>query len=180
VDEPGGSRWNATTARAALRRHWLFALLFTLGVLLRVMAQVAYQPAILYYDSPGYIRSSYQLNPVGRDPLGYLFVVRLLLEAFHDLAALAAFNHLLGLSIAGLIYAVLLRRGVKPWIAALATVPVLLDGFQLLIEQMVMSEPMFQFFIVLGIALLLWRPRPTPGRRSREQHSPGTSACGWC
>jgi len=161
VDEPGGSRWNATTARAALRRHWLFALLFTLGVLLRIMAQVAYQPAILYYDSPGYIRSSYQLNPVGRDPLGYLFVVRLLLEAFHDLAALTAFNHLLGLSIAGLIYAVLLRRGVKPWMAALATVPVLLDGFQLLIEQMVMSEPLFQFFIVLGITLLLWHRRPT-------------------
>jgi hypothetical protein len=161
VDEPGGSRWNATTAQVALRRHWLFALLFTLGVLLRIMAQVAYQPAILYFDSPGYIRSSYQLNPVGRDPLGYLVAVRLLLGAFHDLAALAAFNHLLGLSIAGLIYAVLLRRGVKPWMAALATVPVLLDGFQLLIEQMVMSEPLFQFFLVLGIALLLWRRRPT-------------------
>jgi hypothetical protein len=144
-----------------LRRHWLFALLFTLGVLLRVMAQVAYQPAILYFDSPGYIHGSFQLNPVGRDPLGYLVAVRLLLGAFHDLAALAAFNHLLGLSIAGLIYAVLLRRGVKPWIAALATLPVLLDGFQLLIEQMVMSEPLFQFFVVLGIVLLLWRARPT-------------------
>ncbi len=44
--------------------------------------------------------------------------------------------------------------------AALATGPVLLDGFQLLIEQMVMSEPQFEFFVVLGIALLLWRPRP--------------------
>jgi dolichyl-phosphate-mannose-protein mannosyltransferase len=160
VEEPGGSRWNATTAQAALRRHWLFVLLFTLGVLLRIMAQVAYQPAILYFDSPGYIRSSYQLNPVGRDPLGYLLAIRLLLGAFHDLAALAVFNHLLGLAIAGLIYVVLLRRSVKPWIAALATVPVLLDGFQLLIEQMVMSEPLFQFFLVLGITLLLWRRRP--------------------
>ena len=120
ADEPGGWRRHATTAQAALRRHWLFALLFTLGVLLRIMAQVAYRPVILYFDSPGYIRSSYQLNPVGRDPLGYLVVVRLLLGAFHDLAALAAFNHVLGLGIAGLIYAVLLRRGVKPWIAALA------------------------------------------------------------
>ena len=161
ADKPGGWRGHAATAQAALRRHWLFALLFTLGVLLRIMAQVAYQPVILYFDSPGYIRSSYQLNPVGRDPLGYLLAVRLLLGAFHDLAALATFNHLLGLGIAGLIYAVLLRRGVKPWMAALATVPVLLDGFQLLIEQMVMSEPLFQFFLVLGIALLLWHTRPT-------------------
>ena len=161
ADEPGDSRWNVTTAQTALQRHWLFALLFTLGVLLRIMAQVAYQPAILYFDSPGYIRSSYQLNPVGRDPLGYLLAVRLLLGAFHDLAALAAFNHILGLAIAGLIYAALLRRGVKPWMAALAAGPVLLDGFQLLIEQMVMSEPLFQFFVVLGIALLLWHRRPT-------------------
>jgi len=159
--ERGGSRWNAMTARVTLRRHWLFALLFTLGVLLRVMAQVAYWPAILYYDSAGYL-GGYRLSLAEPDPLGYPLTAHLLLDAFHDLAALSVVNHLLGLAIAGVIYAVLLRRGVKPWIAALATVPVLLDGLQLLIEQMVMSEPMFQFFIVLGIALLLWRPRPTP------------------
>ncbi|MBO0817527.1 MAG: phospholipid carrier-dependent glycosyltransferase, partial [Actinobacteria bacterium] len=160
--ERGGSRWNATTARVTLQRHWLFVLLLALGVLLRVMAQVGYQPVILYFDSPRYIQNAYWLNPNGPDPLGYLVAVRLLLGAFHDLAALAAFNHLLGLGIAGLIYAVLLRRGVRPWMAALAAGPVLLDGLQVLIEQMVMSEPLFQFFVVLGIALLLWRPRPDP------------------
>ena len=158
--ERGGSRWNAMTARVTLRRHWLFALLFTLGVLLRVMAQVAYWPAILYYDSAGYL-GGYRLSLAEPDPLGYPLTAHLLLDAFHDLAALSVVNHLLGLAIAGVIYAVLLRRGVKPWIAALATVPVLLDGFQLLIEQMVMSEPLFQFFIVLGITLLLWHRRPT-------------------
>jgi len=160
TDEAGGSRWNATAARVMLRRHWLFALLFTLGVLLRVLAQVAYQPAILYLDSPFYLRNAYWLNPGGWNPLGYSLVVRVLLEGFHDLAALAAFNHLLGLGMAGLIYAVLLRRGVRPWMAALAAGPVLLDGFQLLIEQMVMSDPLLEFFVVLGIALLLWRRRP--------------------
>jgi len=160
--ERDGSRWNAATARVTLRRHWLFALLFTLGVLLRVMAQVAYQPVILYFDSPRYLHNAYWLNPNGPDPLGYLVALRILLDAFHSLALLATFNHLLGLGVAGLIYAVLLRRGVKPWMAALAAGPVLLDGLQLLIEQMVMSEPLFQFFVVLGIALLLWRPRPNP------------------
>jgi len=122
---------------------------------------VAYQPAILYYDSVGYL-GKYRLTLAEPDPLGYPFAARLLLGAFHDLAALAAFNHVLGLTIAGLIYAVLLRRGVKPWLAALAAGPVLLDGLQLLIEQMVMSEPLFEFFVVLGIALLLWRRRPNP------------------
>ena len=162
ADAPSGARWDAATALATLRRHWLFALLLALGVLLRVMAQVAYQPVILYFDSPRYLHNAYWLNPNGPDPLGYLVAVRVLLDAFHDLAPLAAFNHLLGLGCAGLIYAVLLRRGVKPWMAALAAGPVLLDGLQLLIEQMVMSEPLFEFFVVLGIALLLWRPRPNP------------------
>jgi hypothetical protein len=161
ADEPGGSRWNGVTVRATLRRHWLFALLLTLGVLLRVMAQVAYQPAILYFDSVGYL-GRYRLSLAEPDPPWYSLTAHLLLGAFHDLAALSALNHLLGLTTAGLIYAVLLRRGAKPWIAALAAGPVLLDGLQLLIEQMVMSEPLFQFFIVLGIALLLWRPRPNP------------------
>jgi dolichyl-phosphate-mannose-protein mannosyltransferase len=156
-----GSRWNATAARVLLRRHWLFAALFALGVLLRVMAQVAYRPAILYFDSAGYL-GAYRLSLAEPDPPGYSLTVHLLLRVFHDLAVLAALNHLLGLVMAGLIYAVLLRRGVMPWMAALAVAPVLLDGLQLLIEQMVMSEPMFQFFVVLGIALLLWRPRPTP------------------
>ena len=160
--ERDDSRWNAATARVTLRRHWLFALLFTMGLLLRVMAQVAYQPVILYFDSPRYLHNAFWLNPNGPDPLGYLVALRILLDAFHSLALLATFNHLLGLGVAALIYAVLLRRGVKPWMAALAAGPVLLDGLQLLIEQMVMSEPLFQFFVVLGIALLLWRRRPNP------------------
>jgi Dolichyl-phosphate-mannose-protein mannosyltransferase len=160
VPEPHGRRWDTAVARVTLRRHWLFALLFALGLVLRIMVQVAYWPAILYYDSPFFVSNAYLLNPAGRDPLGYSLAARILLGAFHDLAALSAFNHLLGLSMAGLIYAVLLRRGVRPWMAALATAPVLLDGFQLLIEQMVMSDPLLQFFVVLGIALLLWRRRP--------------------
>lgn len=160
ADGTGGLRWSARRARALLRRHWLFALLLTLGALLRVLAQLAYRPAILYFDSPGYLHEMQRFNPVGQDPLGYPLTARLLLDAFHNLGALSGFNHLLGLGVAVLIYAVLLRRGVNPWMAALATGPVLLDGFQLLIEQMVMSEPQFEFFVVLGIALLLWRPRP--------------------
>ncbi|HYA52530.1 MAG TPA: hypothetical protein VEG33_15335, partial [Streptosporangiaceae bacterium] len=91
ADGPGGSHWNATAARATLRRHWLFALLLSLGMLLRVMAQAAYQPAILYYDSPGYL-GVYHLKLAAPDPPGYPLIARLLLDAFHDLAVLAAVN----------------------------------------------------------------------------------------
>ena len=45
ADEPGGLGWNAAAARVTLRRHWLFALLLTLGVLLRVMDRPKPRPA---------------------------------------------------------------------------------------------------------------------------------------
>src|SRR5262249_59980781 len=149
TDDAGGWRWNATAARVMLRRHWLFALLFTLGVLLRVLAQVAYQPAILYLDSPFYLRNAYWLNPGGWNPLGYSLVVRVLLEGFHDLAALAAFNHLLGLGMAGLIYAVLLRRGVTPWMGALASGPGVVRGFPLFFSPVGIFDSLLPFFFLL-------------------------------
>jgi 4-amino-4-deoxy-L-arabinose transferase-like glycosyltransferase len=55
---------------------------------------------------------------------------------------------------------VLLRRGVPRWLAALATAPVLLDGYQLQIEQTIMPDVMFEACIVAGLAALLWHPRP--------------------
>ena len=44
----------------------------------------------------------------------------------------------------------LLRLGQRPWVAALATAPLLLDTFQLLIEQFVMTETLFELLIVGG------------------------------
>ena len=54
----------------------------------------------------------------------------------------------------------LLRRGVPRWLAALATAPVLLDAYQLQIEQTIMPDVMFEACIVAGLAALLWHPRP--------------------
>src|SRR5206468_2500690 len=57
-------------------------------------------------------------------------------------------------------YVVLQRRGVPRWLAALATAPILLDGYQLQIEQTIMPDVMFEACIVAGLAALLWQPRP--------------------
>jgi hypothetical protein len=58
------------------------------------------------------------------------------------------------------IYLVLLRRGVPRWLAALATAPVLLDAYQVQIEQNVMPDVMFEVLVVAGVAALLWRRTP--------------------
>jgi hypothetical protein len=65
---------------------------------------------------------------------------------------------LLGPGMAVLLYAVLERRGVVRWLAAVAAAPVLLDAYQRQMEQMVTPDVWFEAMIVGGLVLLLWRP----------------------
>ena len=37
------------------RRHWVFGLLLAAGLVLRVVAQLGYEPALLFIDSKKYI-----------------------------------------------------------------------------------------------------------------------------
>ena len=153
---PGQARpagWHA--AAAVLRRHWLAAALLAAGLVLRVLAQLAYRPALFYIDTTRYL-----YNAEGMDPVGYKGPLRaILLVANFD--AVAAVQHLLGLAMAVVIYVLLLRRGVPRWLAALAIAPVLLDAYQLQAEQSVMPGTWFEALIVAGLAILLWRPRTT-------------------
>ncbi|HUZ35017.1 MAG TPA: hypothetical protein VMV17_01655, partial [Streptosporangiaceae bacterium] len=58
------------------------------------------------------------------------------------------------------LYLVLQRRGAPRWLAALATAPILLDAYQIQIEQNIMPDVMFETCIVIGLTALLWHPRP--------------------
>jgi Dolichyl-phosphate-mannose-protein mannosyltransferase len=154
ADGPGGLRGLLTAARTLARRHWLFTVVLGAGLALRILTQVAYTPALVYIDSYRYLTGDSSL-----DPLGYLVLLWPLQRA-GGLAAVAAAQHLLGLGMAGMLYALLLRRGMWRWAAALAAVPVLLDGYQLQVEQTIMPDTLFEALIVAGLTLLLWRPRP--------------------
>jgi hypothetical protein len=140
------------------RRHWLLAVLLVAGVALRVITQVAYRPALLYIDSPKYLIDGLQKY----DPQGYRFLVAEPLSWIGNLAVVAGFQHLLGLAMAVTIYVVLIRRGAPRWAAALAAAPVLLDAYQLQMEQTIMPDVLFEAFIVAGLAILAWKPRPSP------------------
>jgi len=147
----------ARHAPALARRHWLFAVLLTAGLVLRVLTQIAYRPVLVYTDSTKYLLGAYP----GDDPPGYQLALKPVL-ALGSLDLIAVIQHLLGLGMAVALYLVLLRRGVPRWLAALATAPVLLDAYQLHIEQIVMPDVMFEALIVTGLVALLWRATPTP------------------
>jgi len=142
-------------ARAAglLGRHWLISLLLAAGLALRVVALAAYHPALIYVDSLKYL---YGASP-GSEPLGYTALLRVVLTA-GDLGTVVVIQHLAGLAMGVTVYVLLLRRGAGRWLAAAAAAPVLLDAYQVQMEQMIMPDVWFEVLILAALAVMLWRP----------------------
>src|SRR4029077_11437963 len=101
------------------------------GLMLRGIAQVAYEPALLFIDSKKYILGTDFNNTIwgSFDPLGYsLLILRPILLFGRSLAHAALAQHILGMAMAGALYALMVRRGVYRWLAALAVAPVALGA----------------------------------------------------
>ncbi|MGH3437868.1 MAG: glycosyltransferase family 2 protein [Sciscionella sp.] len=146
-----------------LGRHWLMLAMLVVGLLLRVMTTLAYRPALLYIDSFRYL-TGLNLRPDGGEPIGYdLFVLKPLLYV-GGLQLVVVVQHLAGIAVGILLYRLACRLGARSWLAALAAAPVLLDGYQLQIEQNIMSDLWFQLALVLVVWTLLRRGVPTPRR----------------
>jgi hypothetical protein len=141
-------------ALPAARRHWLMTALLAGGVALRVISQIAYRPALLYIDTLKYLYNAWP----GTDPLGYKGVLQVILF-FGNLQTVVAVQHLAGLAMGVAIYVLLLRRGVWRWLAAVAAAPVLLDAYELQMEQTIMPDAWFEVLLVAGLVVLLWQPR---------------------
>ena len=129
-------------------------ILLTAGLGLRVLTQLAYRPALLYIDSYKYLTGT-----GGSDPAGYGILLRPLLWV-GNLAVVAGFQHLLGLAMALALYTTLIRRHAARWAAALAAAPLLLDAYQLQMEQTILPDVTFEALITSGLTILLWHPRP--------------------
>jgi hypothetical protein len=140
-------------AGAAARRHWPAIALLAAGLVLRALALLAYRPALFYIDTPRYLLG----EAPGMDPLGYGGVLRGIL-AVGNFDLVVAIQHVLGMAMAAVIYLLLIRRGTGRWLAALAIAPVLLDAYQVQIEQVLMPDVWLEALIVAGLAVLLWRP----------------------
>ncbi len=149
-------------------------LLLTAGLVLRVISQIAYRPALLYIDSLKYLYNAWP----GTDPLGYKGVLQAILLV-GNLQVVTAVQHLVGLAMGVAVYALLLRRGVPRWLAALAAAPVLLDAYELQMEQTIMPDVWFEALMVAGLAVLLWQPRLTVRAIAVGGAALGLSATVW-
>lgn len=158
----GALRTTAASLRGPISASAVFAALLLAAVGLRTVTLLAYQPALFGPDSAGYIVPAERWVLPSGHPLGYPLFLRTLFAVWDDYTIVPAAQHLLGLGIAAILYLTLLRLGVRGWLAALAAAPVLLDAYQLNIEQYVFSDTLFEFLIVAGCAALLWNRPVTP------------------
>jgi hypothetical protein len=154
----------ARAIRSMVGRHWLFIVLLGAGVVLRVLAWFAYQPALMFGDSFRYLSNVGKFDPGGIQPIGYeLFVLTPTLSV-DGLELVTALQHLAGVGAAIALYALALRLGVNRWLAALAAVPLLLDAYQIQIEQLIMSDTWQQVLLVALLWVLLGAGAPNPRR----------------
>jgi hypothetical protein len=131
---------------------------------LRVAAWNAIHPAWWFIgDSIDYVRDAILRLPNIWRPSGYSFLLLMPLRELHSLALITALQHLLGLTTAVIVYALLVRYGLPPWAAALAAAPALLDAYIVATEQLLLAEALFTALLMGAVALLLWsRNRPPP------------------
>ncbi len=157
----GGGRAPGSAGRRAFWRTHAVALgILAAAILVRVVVTAAYQPALLFFDSTTYLDNVRDFEPKGLRPLGYVAFLAVAID-IGNLSFVAVLQHAMGLGMGVALYALLLRLGARPWIAALGAAPVLLDGFQVAFEHHLLAETLFEFSFVAACVLLLWRRRPT-------------------
>jgi hypothetical protein len=149
--------------RAFLRTHWLFETLLLAGLALRVVTWLAYQPALLYTDSYRYLDNIGPEDPRFLDPIGYSLFVLKPLVAIDGIQLVSIVQHIAGLAMAVLVYRIALKLGARRWLAALATAPVLLDAYQVQIEQNVLTDVWLQVLLVLLVWFLVGKGVPAIG-----------------
>jgi hypothetical protein len=142
-----------------IRRNLGFTALLVGGGVLRILAMLGFPPILWFTgDSYLYLTHTLHLSPSPSKTMGYPFLLKLL-QPFHSLTLVAAVQHLMALATAVMIYSLLCRARLPRWGAALATVPVLYDAYQIELEQMLMAETLFTFLIVSAVTLMLWSDR---------------------
>jgi hypothetical protein len=154
----GAVRAARTRARRLISAHWLFAAVLAGAVALRAVVMLGYPPAMWFPDSYSYVAAALDHALSTTRPGGYPAFLALL-APLHSFAVVTAVQHLLGLAIGTACYALLRRRGLPGWGAALAAVPVLYDAYQVQVEQQVMADVLFLALVTAAVGVLLWRGR---------------------
>jgi hypothetical protein len=139
----------------------LFAAVLLPAIALRADAELGYRWQSWFNDSFTYVRAAVTLTPGTTRPAGYPVYLWLLSPA-HSYLLVTASQHLMGLLVAVMIYALARHRFAVPaWAAVLATLPVLYDGFEIQLEHLIMADTLFLFLTMAAVTIMLWSPRPS-------------------
>jgi hypothetical protein len=141
--------------------------LVTVGFVLRVITILGFRWAIWFPDSYPYVDVALHPRPDPVRTFGYpLFL--LILKPLHSVAVVITAQHLMGLAVAVILYALLRRphmfkgeRGLPGWAAALVVAPVLFDGNQIELEHLLLSDVYFLLLVTAAFALVLWNRTPS-------------------
>jgi Dolichyl-phosphate-mannose-protein mannosyltransferase len=146
---------------ALIGRHRTFTTIFVVGALLRIVTMIGYRPAMWFNDSFDYLHVAMSPYPHPIRPDGYAFFL-LALRPFHSFALVVGLQHLMGLAMAAMIYALLrVRFGLPKWGATLAAAPVLLDAYQIQLEHLILSDVPFTFMVIAVVVALMWYAKPS-------------------
>jgi Ca2+/Na+ antiporter len=164
-DARGFSAW-AASARASLkptalwRNHRLYVIAACVSVIPRVIAALGFKPALLIQDSFSYMKQSIQLLPLAElRPAGYPLMLHAL-QPFHSLLLVTTVQHVMGILLGTIIYAVLRTRGLPAWGAVLAAAPTLFDSRQIWLESSILPDTLFTLVLMIAVAILIVRPKP--------------------
>jgi len=167
-------------AGCLLGRYRWFAAAAAGGLVLRVLTMLAFPPAIWFGgDSASYLSTALRLVP-GTSRLSGYGLLLLALRPFHSFALVATVQHLMGLAIGVLTYALLRRYGLPDWGATLAALPVLFGAYQVQLEQEILPSAAFCCLIMTAAGIGLWRrDRRTPQAAAAAGGLLAASACFW-
>jgi hypothetical protein len=156
-------RWHPSPAflSGLLRRHWLFSLALVAAVLPRLVAMLGYRPATLFrLDTFDYLWGAVHLSPNVVNPSGYSLFLWLL-RPFQSLTLVVAVQHILGLVVATLVYALMRHYRLPAWGATLVAAPVLFDPEQIMVEHLIMADLLAMVLMIGSFAVLLFRESPS-------------------
>ncbi len=144
--------------RRAVADNKLFAILLVPAFLLRVDAELGYRWQSWFNDSWDYMDTAITLRLDPTRTSGYALYMWLL-KPFHSLALVTISQHVMGLLVAVMIYALARHRfGAPEWLAVVMTLPVLYDGFEIQLEHLILADTLFLFLVMAAVTLLLWWP----------------------
>lgn len=153
--------WPKARALAAgMRCHVGFVVVLGAAVIVRAGAEVAYRPALFFSDSWIYLSTTFGGVPAGivpSRPSGYPLLLRLLTFPGRDVLMATILQHVAGMVVGALVYALLLHFGQRRVVAVAAAALVLLDSYAIALEQFIMAESLFTLLLVGALTLTIVR-----------------------